>query len=817
MATTKKTAPPSGSIRTVGPLGIFGIRDMWRLPMILPKKYWDLSRPDISLTNLQVGQYACVGGDALQCRLMTVAECGLAPPSEDTEDDDGTPVCEDIDAGDNEAEAEALSPDDADDSASAQPLTDPDSDDNPDEAFEVSGGLSAPERWTFELVGSNSRARLTIEIEALTKAHIATIEQARRGEGLYVYGRIDQDGERLVMRGAAPVEESSIGIIHARYPSKSKKVLKPVTVKTPRRGPKGRRKTKWIIHKLTPDHVAGLIRERLQYATRKFGVAIRERLGITSKRSEWDLLRKFESPAINFEGLVHQAHFPRTIEDGHRAIRALERLSALEVMIEIERGRVTQKDEASRIRCTSRAYRGAIDTLRANSGIRLSAEQEFACREILADLASDVRQHRFLSGDVGTGKTLVFGVAAATIYASRKLTVILEPTSNLAEQVHSKLSRYWPDIPMMLITGTTKSLDLPSAGIIVGTTGVWSRLLKTGGKPDWIIADEQHKFGTTQRQPWLHSDTNILEATATPIPRTQGLVEFNGIDVSYLTHCHVAKNIETILAVGDFELEHVYEEAVQRIQHEGGNLILVFPLIERREEDDGSAGIPASISEAKQRWSQLFADAVAIIHGRVDDIEKSGALAAFERGEIKVLIGTTILEVGIDFSHANQMIIHHPERLGVASVHQLRGRLARQGGDAWCYLATDRGVGQDQMDLLALMTTEKDGLKLAVRDMQRRGFGDLRKHANQQSGTYSGILVDREPDIEDISMVLRECKRWITGETISINLFGDDDEDRTHTMAVIGKASTAPELPLRAPRSTAPQPVPTESLQLQMF
>jgi RecG-like helicase len=172
-------------------------------------------------------------------------------------------------------------------------------------------------------------------------------------------------------------------------------------------------------------------------------------------------------------------------------------------------------------------------------------------------------------------------------------------------------------------------------------------------------------------------------------------------------------------------------------------------------------------------------------------------LSRFESGQYKVLIGTSLLEVGLDLRQADIMVIHHPERLGVSAVHQLRGRLARKGGQGWCYLACSPNVNEGQLALLKALEIETDGFKLAVADMERRGFGDLRRHARQQSGEYQGFLVDRPPTAADLEWANEHCARWLQRDAGSLNLLDDE-------VALVNSLVAATRGPPMARRRKAP-------------
>lgn len=778
--TTRKPKAVTESLdsasRKVGALGIFGISDFWRVPTILPRSF-DLTNPVTEFSALRAGQNACVGGTPVNCTVTGT----------DRQDEDAT---EDVGEGD-----EHTADDEGEAAEDGEPETEPTSrrEDDPANAAE----LPARRVCGFTLKAIHGSGRLRVELPLVTKWNEATANAAREGRGVWMYGAVESEGDGLVLRAIMEIAPADLNEVQAYYPSRTRKVLQPVKGKGGRRS---RKPGKWIVRRMSATTTGVLVRDKNRYAIARCAVVLRDRLGLKSPQDEWELMQAVLSPAMTLAATLKLAHTPPNVEVGQAAAAALERLTAIEVLQQIIRERDSAAPKRRRVRTNAEQFANALEQLRKHGRIVASAEQRLAAAEILADLASEKKTERMLSGDVGTGKTIVFAIVAACVVSAGHLVVVLEPRSQLAEQIHARLKNFFPDIPMQLIAGASAETHAIERGIIVGTTGVWSRLEASGCSPALIIADEQQKFGVSQRCPWEHSEASIVEATATPIPRTQGLIEYGGIRVSTLRTCHVQKTITTA-AVKAEDVSAMHHQVAGRVLKEGLNLILVFPLIERppeadfadEEDGEGAEGqgrlaleedTPLAIEEVVDTWEALVPGGVRVIHGRLPDDRRSDAIAAFESGACQVLIATSIVEVGIDFKRADMMVIHHPERFGVAAVHQLRGRLARQGGKGWCYLACGRRVSEEQFALLELMETEQDGFKLAVADMERRGFGDLRRHAQQQSGEYAGFLVDRPPTVQDINWADEHCGRWLGEGAARSDLLDDDSETLRAVQAI---------------------------------
>jgi ATP-dependent DNA helicase RecG len=751
--------------RRVGGLSVFGIRDFWRVPTILPKRYLDLRSPLIRFQALAPGQWVCVGGRASGLVQLPTRTASAVGEIEDSSDDDPT------DEGPLSELEDPATATLADEPPPAAPIP----------------------RWGFRLLDLDRRA-LVVEIEQQTKADEMLLERVRAGHTLWLHGQLIGDPDALVLVDVQPVTPAQLGETHPLYPGRTVRERLPATPKAGRKRPT---KVRWQLRKISPAVVGALVREKNRLAIGRAATVLRERMGVAELTDEWELMEAVGSPLPTLEATFKLVHAPPSVESAELSVRALERLAAIEVLQQIH-ARRRDAESATPLRLSPRQFRAALDALREHAGITLTPEQTLAALEIVSDLAAPHRTHRLLSGDVGSGKTLVFAVVAACVHAAGHLVVILEPRTQLAEQVHRNLARYFPDIPLQLLTGASTDQEAIARGIIVGTTGVWSRLAAAGCRPSLAIADEQQKYSVQQRRPEQYAEAHLVEATATPIPRSQGLIEFGGLDVSVLRRAHSAKQISTQLLVGRPQLDALYKRLLRRLARDNLNLLLVFPRIDAvGDESAQSSDVPLAVEQSLAYWRQQFPGRVGVIHGRLAQEQRTEALRRFDAGEDRVLIGTSILEVGIDLRQADVMVIHHPERFGVAAVHQLRGRLARQGGRGWCYLACSAGVTDAQRALLTLMETESDGFRLALADMERRGVGDMRQHARQQSGAYQGFLVQRSPRIEDLEWAMEHCQRWLRLDSGEVDLLADSRADlaRMTQLAASTRSPSAPAVP----------------------
>lgn len=736
VATPARTG--DSSLRKPGPLTLFGIKTQQQVPLILPREFHNYSNPLTDFSDLVVGSQVCVAGVPRSLVRVTVDALSSEASSEAAEI-----VAELIE---EEGDAEIVA------------------------AATLATNSVSLDRAGFELVDSDGRNTIYIEFEVRTRADRTLVQKVRQGDAVYLYGELSRrpDGAHVIIQPEL-IAEQDRGRIYARYPSKSKRELITTAGGRNKKSEKAGRKPKYRTLVLYPLAVATLIQERLRLAIPACAGYLRDRLYLTEGPAEWRLLRLLGSPDITLEGTLWQAHQPRSVESGLSAVRALERLVAVEYLQRVHKDREDRLDASSAICVKQGAFPAVKADLLRHGGITMTAEQNAGAKEILCDLVSPYVMHRAISGDVGTGKTIVFGVVAATLARVGRLVVILEPRTALAHQVFQKLQAYWPDIRFQLVVGESGVLDLLTAGVIVGTTAIWGRILGNGHRPDLIIADEQQKLGVAQRNPFSDTKINLLEATATPIPRTQGLIEFGGLDVTELHACHQPKKIHTQLVEGREAIDAAYEEVIAGVRDRHQTLAVVYPLVSADDAEDNESLL--SVKAAMKYWEGVFPNRVAIIHGQMDDAAKLAAIDRFERGAVDVLVGTIVLEVGLDFSKLDLMIIHYPERMGVATAHQLRGRLVRQGGEGWCWLACPDPLDEGRRTLFETMEHETDGFRLAYLDMLRRGFGDMRAHARQQSGAYDGFLPDRPPSVDDLTLALEDCQEWVGEERGARDLF----------------------------------------------
>ncbi len=364
-----------------------------------------------------------------------------------------------------------------------------------------------------------------------------------------------------------------------------------------------------------------------------------------------------------------------------------------------------------------------------------TASQRAAGAEIAADLAAPRRMLRLLQGDVGSGKTLVAALAMLQAVEGGAQAAMMAPTEVLAQQHHRTLSRICP-VPVGLLTGSVKGMTrrnllirlangtLP---IVVGTHALFQEKVRFKDLGLAVI-DEQHRFGVDQRLLLGEKGarTDVLVMTATPIPRTLLLTRWSEMDVSRLTEKPAGRRpvrttLHSLATLGDVL------EGVGRALGRGERIYWVCPLVAESEVSD--------LAAAEARFAELrarFGDHVGLAHGQQEGGVRDRALADFAAGRTRLLVATTVIEVGVDVPEASVMVVEHAERFGLAQLHQLRGRVGRGAAQSFCLLLHEDGLTETMRRRLLLLRDTEDGFVIADADFRIRGGGDLM--GRRQSG-----------------------------------------------------------------------------------
>ena len=396
--------------------------------------------------------------------------------------------------------------------------------------------------------------------------------------------------------------------------------------------------------------------------------------------------------------------------------------------------------------------------------------QQRVIGEIAEDLALEKPMLRLVQGDVGSGKTLVAAAAALIAIASGYQVAVMAPTELLAEQ-HRRNFAGWFDplnIPQTWLTGSikgrkrTETLDAIASGeasLIVGTHALFQEGVNFH-KLGLIIVDEQHRFGVHQRLSLSEKSgegqrAHQLIMTATPIPRTLSMVAYADLDCSVIDELPPGRQpIGTVLI--DNQRRQQIVERVAKACADGRQVYWVCTLI----EDSDVLQAQAAESTYEELKAALQGQSVALVHGRMKAKEKDEVMSAFKAGEHQLLVATTVIEVGVDVPNATLMIIENPERLGLAQLHQLRGRVGRGSEASHCVLLYQAPLGQQSKARLQVMRESNDGFVIAEEDLRQRGPGEVL--GTRQTGLLEfrvARLPEHEHLLDRVQEVAEEMER----------------------------------------------------------
>ncbi len=395
----------------------------------------------------------------------------------------------------------------------------------------------------------------------------------------------------------------------------------------------------------------------------------------------------------------------------------------------------------------------------------LTKDQLSTIEDILKDMKESKRMNRLVLGDVGSGKTIVAIVAILANFLSGYQSTFMAPTEILAKQHYESIKEYFKeyDINISLLTGSITKKQKENIynqitdgeiDLVIGTHALLNDNLNFKNL-GLVITDEQHRFGVNQRNllqnKGLNGEADVLYLSATPIPRTYALTIYGDLDLSQIkTKPNIRKEIITKIA-DEKNIKEVllkmYEEL--KLNHQ---IFVVSPLIEQNDELNLN-----SVMELKEKLNKAFNNKVRIeiLHGKLKQKEKDELMKEFAENKINILISTTVIEVGIDIPNATMMVIYNAERFGLATLHQLRGRVGRSGIQSYCYLVTN----SFNNERLKVMEESSDGFYIAEKDFEQRGQGDL--FGVKQSGDMSFKIANLKRDFNILSQANIDAKEFL--------------------------------------------------------
>ncbi|WP_440918084.1 ATP-dependent DNA helicase RecG [Candidatus Pelagibacter sp.] len=480
------------------------------------------------------------------------------------------------------------------------------------------------------------------------------------------------------------------------------------------------------------------------------------------KIDEWhskDILKNFDS--IGWNDSIKKLHEPENIgkfkENFYQRLAFDEIFSTFLVNSEIRK-------KIKKIKKTKKKF----DTKKQSEIISkldfsLTSDQTKTLNEINDDLCSDKKMFRLLQGDVGSGKTIVALLSALNTINSDFQVAVMAPTEILARQHFLLAKKIFPkNINIELLSGKSSYKDKKNIlnklikkeiDIVFGTHALFQKKVEFK-KLGLIIIDEQHKFGVSQRKKLSDKagkDCDVLLMTATPIPRTLTMTIYGDMDLSIIREKpNNRKPVKTYS-----KIESKIEDVIKFIKKEirlGNQIFWVCPLIEESKKIDHSSAVKKS-----EYLKKIFPNEVYLLHGKTTIEEKEKILNKFLRNEFKILVSTTIIEVGIDFPNANVIIIENANKFGLSQLHQLRGRVGRGNKQSSCILMFKSNLSENAKKRINILKDSNDGFEISEEDMKLRGFGDILGF--KQSGIKNFKLADPIHNHNLFILAEKEIKR----------------------------------------------------------
>jgi ATP-dependent DNA helicase RecG len=423
----------------------------------------------------------------------------------------------------------------------------------------------------------------------------------------------------------------------------------------------------------------------------------------------------------------------------------------------------------------------------------LTEAQKRVIREIYIDMKSGKQMNRLLQGDVGSGKTIVAFICMLIVVGSGAQATLMAPTEILAQQHYANLKKFADamKIPIALLTGSVKksqrkpiheALENGSLKILVGTHA----LIEEGVKFNQLglsIIDEQHRFGVAQRSKLWQKNSDfyphVLVMTATPIPRTLAMTLYGDLEISVIDE--LPKGRKPIKTSHRFDSHRLQVNGFLRTQLDAGRQVYaVYPLIEESEKLDLK-----HLMDGYESISRAFPDvAISIVHGKMKAEAKDYEMARFVKGETKIMVATTVIEVGVDVPNASVMVIESAERFGLSQLHQLRGRVGRGAEQSYCILMSGNKLSSDSKIRIQTMVQTNNGFEISETDLKLRGPGDLM--GTQQSGALDLLIADLGKDGEILKQAREEAQHILEQDPTL-----DKPENRTIRLQIESIKKTA--------------------------
>ncbi|MDO4666771.1 MAG: ATP-dependent DNA helicase RecG [Streptococcus sp.] len=485
------------------------------------------------------------------------------------------------------------------------------------------------------------------------------------------------------------------------------------------------------------------------------------------------LLEKYQ--LLSRATAVRAMHFPKDLNEYKQALRRVKFEELFYFQMQLQVLKNENKSQENGLVISWDKLR--LDEKKSTLPFTLTAAQERSLSEILEDMKSPYHMNRLLQGDVGSGKTIVAGLAMYAVYTAGMQSALMVPTEILAEQHFETLSQLFPDLQFVLLTGGMKASEHREAlaaiksgkvDMIIGTHALIQEKVMYH-RLGLIIIDEQHRFGVEQRRILREKGDNpdVLMMTATPIPRTLAISAFGDMDVSLIDQMPKGRKPIVTRWVKHEQLKDVLDWLQKKLA-QGAQAYFVSPLIEESEALDLKNAI-----ELEEELKHYFGDTVpvALLHGKMKNSEKESIIQDFKQRKTAILVSTTVIEVGVNIPNATIMVIMDADRFGLSQLHQLRGRVGRGEKQSYAILVANPKTesGKKRMQI---MTETTNGFLLAEEDLKMRGSGEI--FGTRQSGIPEfqvASIVEDYPILEEarkVAIQVIQTANWQTDTHWSI-------------------------------------------------
>lgn len=453
---------------------------------------------------------------------------------------------------------------------------------------------------------------------------------------------------------------------------------------------------------------------------------------------------------------VRAMHFPKDLSEYRQALRRIKFEELFYFQMQLQVLKMESKDASNGLSIDWQ--KTLLQEKKKQLPFSLTEAQERSLSEILSDLKSPAHMNRLLQGDVGSGKTVVAGLAMYAVYTAGYQSALMVPTEILAEQHFESLGQLFPELKLALLTGSMKvaerreillAIETGKVDMVIGTHALIQDSVRYH-RLGLVIVDEQHRFGVAQRRILREKGDNpdVLMMTATPIPRTLAITAFGDMDVSIIDQMPAGRKPIITRWVKHEQLEVVLEWIKKEVL-KGAQVYFISPLIEESETLDLKNAI--ALEEELRTYFTDIAH-VSLLHGKMKSNEKETIMQAFKDKKVDILVSTTVIEVGVNVPNATIMIVMDADRFGLSQLHQLRGRVGRGDKQSYAVLVANPKT-ESGKQRMKIMTETTNGFVLAEEDLKMRGSGEI--FGTRQSGIPEFQVADI---IEDFP-ILEEARK----------------------------------------------------------